>query len=293
MKGILLAGGSGVRLHPVTLAISKHLAPVYDKPLLYYPLSTLMLAGIREILVVSTPRDLPAVQHLLGDGAALGLCFEYVAQPSPDGPAQAFLLGRAFVGDGSVALALGDNLFYGHDLPATLRRCAALTSGAVVLATQVKDPERYGVVELDREGRATRIDEKPERPRSSWAVAGLYFYDRRVVEIAESLTPSPRGELEITDVNRAYLARGNLTVERLGRGFAWLDAGTPESLLQAALFIQTLEERQGVKVACIEEIAYRMGFISLEALDRLARAAPQSRYGAYLARIVAEESAAR
>jgi glucose-1-phosphate thymidylyltransferase len=291
MKGIILAGGSGTRLYPITRAISKQLTPVYDKPLVYYPLSSLMLAGIREILLISTPHDLPAFQHLLGDGSSLGLHFEYVAQPSPDGLAQAFLLGKSFIARDPVALALGDNIFYGHDLPGILRRAAALTSGATVLATQVNDPERYGVVEFDRAGRAVSLEEKPQNPRSSWAVTGLYFYDNDVVRLAEGLRPSARGELEITDLNRAYLARGDLRIERLGRGFAWLDTGTPESLLSAATFIQTLEARQGLKVACIEEIAYRLGFIQLANLDALAHALGKSAYGAYLARIVAEEQA--
>jgi glucose-1-phosphate thymidylyltransferase len=293
MKGIILAGGSGTRLHPSTIAVSKQLIPIYNKPLIYYPLSTLMLAGIREILVITTPEDQAAFRRVLGDGRALGLSFEYVAQPSPDGLAQAFLLGREFIGGGSVALALGDNIFYGHELQSRLRAAAAREGGATVFASQVRDPERYGVVEFNREGLAVSIEEKPAVPRSNWAVTGLYFYDNAVVDVAASLKPSPRGELEITDVNRAYLDRGALRVERFGRGMAWLDTGTPESMLQAATFIQALEDRQGLQVACVEEVAYRMGFISLEALDALAHGLRKSAYGQYLGRIAAEERHAR
>jgi glucose-1-phosphate thymidylyltransferase len=289
-KGIILAGGSGTRLYPITRAVSKQLIPIYDKPLVYYPLASLMLAGIREILVITTPQDQAAFQHLLQDGSPWGLHLSYVVQPCPDGLAQAFLLGREFIGRDAVALALGDNLFYGHDLPPLLRQAAARDRGATVFASQVRDPERYGVVEFDRHGRAIDLVEKPKAPKSHWAVTGLYFYDNEVVEIAANLKPSARGELEITDVNQVYLARERLYVERLGRGIAWLDTGTPESLLQASSFIQTLEERQGLKVACIEEIAYRMGFISLEQLARRADELKKSAYGQYLYRLLGEES---
>jgi glucose-1-phosphate thymidylyltransferase len=286
IKGIVLAGGSGTRLHPITLAVSKQLAPVYDKPLVYYPVSSLMLAGIRDVLVITTPEDQPAFQRLFGDGSALGMAISYAAQPSPDGLAQAFLVGRDFIGRDSVALALGDNIFYGDRFSELLRRAASRSHGATVFAYQVSDPERYGVVEFDPHGRAIGIDEKPEVPRSTWAVTGLYFYDNDVVEIARALTPSPRGELEITDVNREYLARGSLQIERLGRGMAWLDTGTPDSFLQAANFIQVLEKRQGLKVACLEEIAYRMGFISRDDLARLCAGMKKNSYGAYLERIL-------
>ncbi len=289
-KGIILAGGSGTRLYPITCAVSKQLIPIYDKPLVYYPLASLMLAGIREILVITTPQDQTAFQHLLRDGSQWGLHLNYIVQPSPDGLAQAFLLGREFIGRDAVALALGDNIFYGHDLPPLLRRAASRDRGATVFASQVRDPERYGVVEFDRHGRAISLVEKPKAPKSHWAVTGLYFYDNDVIEIAAGLKPSARGELEITDVNRAYLAQERLHVERLGRGIAWLDTGTPESLLQASTFIQTLEERQGLKVACIEEIAYRMGFISLDQLARQADELKKSVYGQYLYRLLDEES---
>lgn len=290
MKGIVLAGGSGTRLHPATLAASKQLLPVYDKPLVYYPLSTLMLAGIREVLVITTPEDQPAFKRLLGDGHEIGMSFEYVAQPKPEGIAQAFLLGREFIAGQPVALVLGDNLFYGNELPPVLRRAADLTTGATVFASYVKDPERYGVVVFDRAGRPSAIAEKPNPSPSNWAVTGLYFYDHQVVDIAASLKPSKRGELEITDVNRVYLERGQLHVERLGRGVAWLDTGTPEALHSAATFIHALQERQGLKVACLEEVAYRMGFITIDDLGRLAEPLKKSTYGEYLARVIAEET---
>jgi glucose-1-phosphate thymidylyltransferase len=289
MKGILMAGGAGTRLHPITKAISKQLLPVYDKPLVYYPLSSLMLAGIREILVITTPEDQASFQKLLGGGERLGLTLHYLAQPSPGGIAQAFLIGREFIGRDAVALALGDNVFYGHDFPAALRRAAHRTEGATVFAAQVRDPERYGVVSFDAEGHAVSIEEKPKTSRSHWAVTGLYFYDNQVVSIASALRPSKRGELEITDVNETYLRRGKLEVERFGRGIAWLDTGTPESMLQASSFIQTLEERQGLKVACLEEIAYRMGLITVDAFVALANELRASSYGQYLARLVDEE----
>lgn len=289
MKGILLAGGAGTRLHPITKAVSKQLLPIYDKPLVYYPLSSLMLAGIRDILIITTPEDQGSFQRLLGGGERLGLTLRYVAQPSPGGIAQAFVLGREFIGEESVALALGDNVFYGHEFPLAVRRAAARVDGATVFAAQVSDPERYGVVSFDAGGRAVAIQEKPRVPQSHWAVTGLYFYDNEVVSIASSLKPSSRGELEITDVNLEYMRRGELRVERFGRGIAWLDTGTPESLLQASSFIQTLEKRQGLKVACIEEIAYRMGFISGDALVSLADDLQSSSYGQYLRRLVEEE----
>jgi glucose-1-phosphate thymidylyltransferase len=286
VKGIILAGGSGTRLYPLTIAVSKQLVPIYNKPMVYYPLSTLMLAGIREILVISTPQDQPAFQRLLGDGRQLGIEIEYAVQPSPDGLAQAFIIGRQFVGDAAVALALGDNIFYGHGMPEVLRRAAGRKEGATVFAYWVRDPERYGVVEFDRSGQAVGLEEKPARPRSHYAVTGLYFYDNRVVDIAAGLTPSPRGELEITDVNLAYLRDGSLHVEQLGRGIAWLDTGTHEALLQASSFIQTLEERQGLMVACIEEIAYTMGYIRAEDVRRVAEPMRRNSYGQYLLRLV-------
>jgi glucose-1-phosphate thymidylyltransferase len=289
MKGILLAGGAGTRLHPITKAVSKQLLPIYDKPLVYYPLSSLMLAGVRDILIITTPEDQSSFKRLLGGGERLGLDLQYVAQPSPGGIAQAFLLGREFIGEDTVALALGDNVFYGNDFPLAVRRAADRTHGATIFAAQVSDPERYGVVSFDTEGRAVAIEEKPKVPKSHWAVTGLYFYDSDVVAIASSLQPSPRGELEITDVNIAYMKQGRLRVERFGRGIAWLDTGTPESMLQASSFIQTLEMRQGLKVACVEEIAYRMGFISGDALVRLADELKSSSYGEYLQRLVDEE----
>jgi glucose-1-phosphate thymidylyltransferase len=288
-RGIILAGGSGTRLYPLTLAMSKQLVPVYNKPMIYYPLSTLMLAGIRDVLVITTPQDQPAFRRLLGDGAQLGLRIAYAEQPRPEGLAQAFLIGRDFIGDAPVALALGDNIFYGHGLPEYLQRAAARDKGATVFAYWVRDPERYGVVEFDAAGRPAGLEEKPARPRSPWAVTGLYFYDARVVDIAAGLRPSARGELEITDVNRAYLADGALNVEKLGRGIAWLDTGTHEALLAASTFIQTIEERQGLMVACVEEIAYRLGWITAGDVRRVA-AAMNNRYGDYLVRILETES---
>src|SRR5919197_2374946 len=285
-KGIILAGGSGTRLYPVTLALSKQLVPIYNKPMVYYPLSTLMLAGIRDILVISTPHDKEAFRRLLGDGRHLGLTIDYAVQPSPDGLAQAFLIGSTFIGDGRVALALGDNVFYGHGFTDCIQRAAARGRGATVFAYWVRDPQRYGVVEFDADGRAIGLEEKPLKPRSPWAVTGLYFYDNRVVDIAASLKPSARGELEITDVNMAYLRTNELHVERLGRGIAWLDTGTHEALLQASSFIQTLEERQGLMVACVEEIAFRMGYITAEHVLRLASPMSNNSYGEYLRRLV-------
>ena len=282
MKGILLAGGSGTRLHPVTRAVSKQLLPVYDKPMVYYPLSTLMLAGIRDVLVISTPHDLPLFERLLGDGRQWGMDLSYAEQPAPEGLAQAFTIGRDFLAGGPACLVLGDNLFYGHGLPELLRGAAARTAGATVFGYRVADPERYGVVEFGADGRAVSIEEKPAHPRSNYAVTGLYFYDARISDVAAAVRPSARGELEITDVNRQYLAWGDLTVETMGRGFAWLDTGTHDSLLQAGTFIQTLEERTGLKVACPEEIAYSLGWISASDVAALAEPLRKSGYGQYL-----------
>ena len=290
MKGIVLAGGSGTRLHPITRGISKQMLPVYDKPMIYYPLSVLMLSGIQDILVISTPEDLPGYRKLLGDGADFGIQLSYAEQPSPDGLAQAFLIGESFIGDDSVCLVLGDNIFYGYGFSAMLREAAQRATGATVFGYHVNDPERFGVLAFDANGKVISLEEKPAQPKSSYAVTGLYFYDNRVVEIAKNVTPSERGELEITDVNRAYLETGELNVSLMGRGFAWLDTGTHDSLMEAGQFVQTIEHRQGLKVACLEEIGYRNGWLSDEALQRQAIALAKTGYGQYLQRVLDAEA---
>jgi glucose-1-phosphate thymidylyltransferase len=285
-KGIILAGGSGTRLYPATQVVGKSLLPLYDKPMVYYPLSTLMLAGIRDILIISTPEDTPRFQQLLGDGSRLGLNFQYVVQPKPEGIAQAFIVGKQFIGSGCCALILGDNIFYGHDIARDLQSATSKASGARIFAYAVQDPERYGVVEFDKSGKAISLEEKPQAPRSRYAVTGLYFYNNDVISIAQSLEPSARGELEITDVNKAYMQRGNLEVSVMGRGMAWLDTGTHDALMDAQLFIQTIERRQGLKIACPEEIAYRYGYINSEQLEKIANSMKNNGYGTYLLQLL-------